>query len=310
MLVEGLAVHVLLLKWSALAAWIFTISTAYAALWLIADYRATVLRPILISAETLWIRAGFRCTMKVPLGRIAGVSRTKPEFGKESVNLTMLGTPTHWVTLSEPMLAEGPYGVRRRVRAVGIEPDLAGEFERVLESCPLGHRADNAGKTTPNVSRAPTPGSESELAGLRRTILGVLAGGGVFLGIMLALAGVAVALGWLRQGEAGGVNLRPWLILEIIGGVPASILGGVISRRIAHRDRGPAVLATFVLGVGVLEATEIVRNTNSGSATWLALLAPVFATAGVLFGGWGSSRGSSRKTAQQAAAADRAARGG
>ena len=63
MATEGLAVHVLILKWSALVAWIFTIGTVYGALWLIADYRATVLRPILVSDESILIRAGFRCIL-------------------------------------------------------------------------------------------------------------------------------------------------------------------------------------------------------------------------------------------------------
>jgi len=136
MAAEGLAVHVLLLNWSALVAWLFTIGTAYGGLWLIADYRATVLRPILIDDDTVLIRAGFRCALRVPRARIAEVGRTKPAFGKESFNLTFLGTPTRWLTLSEPMLALGPYGFRRRVRAIGIEPDTADEFDRVLAPRP------------------------------------------------------------------------------------------------------------------------------------------------------------------------------
>ncbi len=132
MAAEGLAVHFLLLKWSALVAWLFTIGTAYGALWLIADYRATVLRPILVSDENIFIRAGFRCILRLPRACIAEVGRTKPAFGKESLNLTFLGTPTRWLILSEPMLAEGPYGFRRRVRAIGIEPDTAEEFDNIL----------------------------------------------------------------------------------------------------------------------------------------------------------------------------------
>ncbi|MGH7571607.1 MAG: hypothetical protein ACREMK_07165 [Gemmatimonadota bacterium] len=133
---EGFAAHVLLLTWSAIAAWIFTIGTAYGALWLIADYRATVLRPILVDADCILIRAGFRCSLRVPRARIAEVGCQKPSFGKESFNLTFLSTPTHWLTLSEPMLAQGPYGHRRRVRAIGIKPDLPEEFDRLLDRRP------------------------------------------------------------------------------------------------------------------------------------------------------------------------------
>ena len=44
----------------------------------------------------------------------------------------VVGTPTRWLTLSEPMWAQGPYGFRRRVRALGIETDAAEEFDRSL----------------------------------------------------------------------------------------------------------------------------------------------------------------------------------
>lgn len=147
------------------------------------------------------------------------------------------------------------------------------------------------------------PGSHSS----RRTFLGVLAGGGLFLSIMLLLAGVAVGIGWLGQNEAGPLELRPWLILEIIGGAGASVLGGAVSRRIARHYRGPAVLALVVFGLGVLEATEVLRYVRSGNAVapqWLVLMAPLVATSGVLIGGRFSTKGSSEKATQQAAALD------
>ena len=134
---EGFAVHMLVLGWSAVAAWIFTTLTAYSALWLFADYRATVLRPILVSDESVHVRAGLRWTLRVPREQVAAVERKKPELGKECLNLTLLGSPSHWIILSEPALAHGPYGLRRRVRALGIEPDAPEEFTRVLGPQPV-----------------------------------------------------------------------------------------------------------------------------------------------------------------------------
>jgi len=130
---EGLAMHLLLLRWSALAAWIFTIGSVYSALWVIGDYRATALRPILVTDESIVIRAGFRYVLEVPRESIVEVGRERPDFGRKSRNLTLLSTPTRWLTLSRPMLAEGPYGIRRPVRAVGIEPDDPEAFDRALE---------------------------------------------------------------------------------------------------------------------------------------------------------------------------------
>jgi len=132
MLAEGIAVHVLLLLWSVTAAWIFTATTVYGALWLVADYRATVLRPILVSRETILLRAGLRWTISVPRDHLAAITHVKPEAGKESLSLTFLATPTHWLILKEPVMAEGPYGFRRQVRAVGLRPDEPEDLERML----------------------------------------------------------------------------------------------------------------------------------------------------------------------------------
>ncbi len=125
---EGFALHFVLLNWSSLAAWIFSLSTIYGAIWLIADYRATILRPILVKDERLLIRAGLRYTLDVPKSIIKEVNPKQPAFGKESLNLKLMGAPTHWIVFSKPVVAQGPYGTRRRVRAVGIEPDDQNHF--------------------------------------------------------------------------------------------------------------------------------------------------------------------------------------
>jgi hypothetical protein len=136
LLIEGVGVHLLLARWSALAAWIATAGTAYGALWLLADYRATVLRPILVDGRSLLLRVGLRFTLEVPIDGIASVERLRPDPGKDAVALPLLAPPTHWVMLSEPRVAEGPYGLRRRVRAIGVAPDDPEAFERRLRSGP------------------------------------------------------------------------------------------------------------------------------------------------------------------------------
>jgi len=133
------------------------------------------------------------------------------------------------------------------------------------------------------------PDASEMPASARKTILGVLAGGGVIMAIMLLLAGMAVLFGWIRHAEDGRLGLRPWMVLEIIGGVAASVLGGTIARGVAGHYRGPAILAVMVLSVGLLEAAAIFHY---GAAVgviapkWLVMLAPVAAAAGVLLGGW------------------------
>jgi hypothetical protein len=72
--------------------------------------------------------------LRVPRADIANVSREKPAFGRETVKLTVFSMPTHWITFSTPVQAEGPYGIRRRVRAIGIEPDQTAEIDRLRDA--------------------------------------------------------------------------------------------------------------------------------------------------------------------------------
>jgi hypothetical protein len=106
--------------------------------------------------------------------------------------------------------------------------------------------------------------------------------------IMLVFAVAAVATGLIQAEEAGRVNLGPWLTFEVMGGAAASVIGGVVSRRVAGRYRASVVLAGTVFAIGLVEAMEILGSIRAGSTEapiWLAFLAPVVAAAGVLVGG-------------------------
>lgn len=122
-----------------------------------------------------------------------------------------------------------------------------------------------------------------------RVILGIIVGGGIFIAIMLLFAGIAITAGWVRYEAGERMNLTPWLILEIIGGVPASILAGNVCRRISRRKSAATILAFLILSFGLLETVELYRFISSGSGfspIWLVILAPFAATAGILVGGW------------------------
>lgn len=124
---------------------------------------------------------------------------------------------------------------------------------------------------------------------LRRTFLGVLAGGGLLAAIMLMVAGIAILAGKIGRDESGRLCLAPWLVLEIVAGGFASLLAGATSRRVAQSYRGPMALAICAFTIGLLEATEILRHAAVGGAeapAWLVLLAPLVTATGVLLGGW------------------------
>ena len=133
-IVEGIAVHLLLASWSTILAWVLTFLSFYAVLWLVADYRATVLRPLLADETEVWIRGGLRWRARVPRDQITAVARTKPDPQECTTSLAFLTTPNLWVRFSEPVLLEGPYGIRRHARCIGLFVDEPAEFQRLLGS--------------------------------------------------------------------------------------------------------------------------------------------------------------------------------
>ena len=127
----------------------------------------------------------------------------------------------------------------------------------------------------------------------RRVMLGVIAGAVVLASMMMALAGLAVGLGWISVRATGPVNLEPWLLLEIIGGAAASVIAGAVVKRVSWSRQGPAWLAATLLSIGLLESAEIVRAARAGvvvAPVLLLIIAPLVAPAGVLLGGWRRSR--------------------
>jgi hypothetical protein len=94
-------------------------------------------------------------------------------------------------------------------------------------------------------------------------------------------------------GSVSWPDLRRWLQLEIVAGLPASALAGAVSRRVAGSSRGPVLLASWVLAIGLLEAAAITSLGASalarppGGWQWCA---PVVGTIGVLLGAWFAGR--------------------
>ena len=131
--VEATVVHLLIAPHSPLLAWLLTAATAYGALWLIADARAMVLRPLLAGPRGVRLRAGLRWSASIPINRIAAVQHSAPDDAG-ALKLTLFGAPTIWLECDTPVVARGPYGIRRRTRWFGIAPDDAAGFEREISA--------------------------------------------------------------------------------------------------------------------------------------------------------------------------------
>jgi hypothetical protein len=133
---EGLPVHLLVTRWSAKAAWVLTVLTAYSVLWILADYRATRLRPVLLDEETLCVRTGLRWTIRIPRSHIVAIHKKAPQKSEPRVRTALPITTPLWIELAEPVTAHGPYGITRRARWISVSVDEAKAFQEALAGPP------------------------------------------------------------------------------------------------------------------------------------------------------------------------------
>ena len=129
---EGIPTHILVLRWSPVAAWILTFLTAYGTVWFLADWRATRLRPILLAADELRLRVGLRWTATIPRDRIAAVHKKRPPGSEPYLRASLPGTTPLWVELTEPVTAKGPYGIQKRARWISLNVDDPERFRQAL----------------------------------------------------------------------------------------------------------------------------------------------------------------------------------
>ena len=127
-LLEIVPVHLVVNRWSALAAWIMTGISLYGAIWIMALGRAFALRPSLVSAEGITVRYGLLFHLRIP----AGCIRTIRPAGEALAGATIVprrSAPSLYLEFTEPLEAEIILGLRKRVTAIGIAVDDPAAFE-------------------------------------------------------------------------------------------------------------------------------------------------------------------------------------
>jgi hypothetical protein len=125
LVLETLAVHLLVQHWSDALAWVLTVLSLYSLLWLLADYHAIRLQPIILTRDVLHLRAGLRWRAAIPLSIVAEVRPVTPADlkGDDYLNLAIFGEPRLLLGLSEPVTVTGPLGIQKRASRLGITVD-------------------------------------------------------------------------------------------------------------------------------------------------------------------------------------------
>ena len=125
--VELFAVHLLIIHfWGLTPAWILTALSIYGIIWLMGDYRAIVLRHVIIKDHILSLRLGLRWSLDIPFANVASFSlydKHYPIGKKDHLNAVLLGDPRYLVVLKEPLKAQGIYGINKRVKTIGFSID-------------------------------------------------------------------------------------------------------------------------------------------------------------------------------------------
>lgn len=121
--IEIVAVHLLVRRWSGVAAWLLSALSIYTLAWLLGDYHGLRLNPHVVDNRSLRVRAGLRWRVDLPLDAIERVRRYRVSDGADVLSLAVLGEPDVVVELDRGVVVRGLFGLRREATALGLSVD-------------------------------------------------------------------------------------------------------------------------------------------------------------------------------------------
>ena len=119
---EGIGMHLLLARWSTIAAWAWTTLDLWAMLWLLGDYQGLKLRRSVLTDDALHIRLGLRWNVTIPLTSIASIEDGTRE-GRDVLKVAMLEDARVLIALDAPVVVKGLAGLRKTITAIALLPD-------------------------------------------------------------------------------------------------------------------------------------------------------------------------------------------
>ena len=124
LIVETFALHMIVMRWSVFAAWILTVVSLYSALWLVGDYHAIRVHPIIVSPERLYLRTGLRWRADIPLENVEGVEIGSARNPKAADYLrASILWPRATLLLKDPIEIHGLFGRKKTAKRIGLSVD-------------------------------------------------------------------------------------------------------------------------------------------------------------------------------------------
>jgi hypothetical protein len=140
---ETIGLHLIVQHWSPAIAWVLTALSLYSLAWIVGDYHAARLHPIVLTPRVLHIRTGLRWRTDLDWSAIAAVTRaassTRP--GTHDLNLAISGEPRLILDLKEPVIVHGLFGIQKKASRIGLSVDDEALFQAALSK----HIASAAG---------------------------------------------------------------------------------------------------------------------------------------------------------------------
>lgn len=134
--VEIVAVHLLVSQWSVIAASIITALSVYAAIWLVGDARARILRPIVVGEGYIRLECGIQMEAVIPVSNIEMVALSDNEVGhieeSDRLNYGTFYRPDAWLVMRSPAEVRTLLGTKH-VRAIGVSVDDPKAFAAAIK---------------------------------------------------------------------------------------------------------------------------------------------------------------------------------
>ena len=131
--VETAGLHVALSFWSVPAAWISTALSIYAVMWIVGDFHALRLHPLVLGADAVELEVGVRWRLRVPYADVVAAEPLDARPARAS-DLLVAGVmaPNVLLSLGREVVAAGPFALRRRARRIALTVDRREAFLAAL----------------------------------------------------------------------------------------------------------------------------------------------------------------------------------
>ncbi len=130
LLAETFILHILLVKWSVVIAWVLTGISLYSLIFLIGHWNASRTRPITFSNNALNLKYGMFGDIDLPWDKIASIQYSGKDIeGEDTHVMTFLSGHNVIITLTEPQSFNGMYGSQKMVRTIAFFVDDQRNFE-------------------------------------------------------------------------------------------------------------------------------------------------------------------------------------